>query len=86
MDKFAKLFDTDIYGQILVVIDEGDEGPEVRFSFTPAGLGVCSQAIKYSQESEDGWNNAQNFFDSIDETIAIESIKPTIDLISQSMN
>ena len=84
MEKFAKLFETKEHGQILAVIDEGDEGPEVRFSFSPPNLGVCQQAAKYSQEHEDGWDKAQTFFDSLDEEKAIEFIKPALDLAAQA--
>lgn len=82
MNKFAKLFETEELGQILVVIDEGDEGdegPEVRFSFSPPNLGVCQQALKYDG---DDWDKAEDFFDSVDETVAAGIVKPTFDVIT----
>lgn len=43
---FAKLFESDIHGQILVKLDDNDKGePEVRIYFRPEGFGVCSLAL-----------------------------------------
>ena len=66
--KFAKLFERD-GRQVLVKVDqsEGDLKPEVRFFFKPKGLGVCSAAVEYKDDSEKSWNSADKFFDSIDE-------------------
>jgi len=39
---FAKLYETEDHGQILVKLDAGDVGqPEVRYYFEPKSLGVC---------------------------------------------
>lgn len=48
---FAKIFDTK-YGQVLVKLDVDDENvPEIRFYSKPEGLGVCSVAFSYTNES-----------------------------------
>lgn len=74
MNKYAKLFETETQGQILVKIDEGEGGhPEVRFYFSPENLGVCSIACSYHEE-EGAWDAAQRFFDSIDEQSALAAI------------
>ncbi|HEP9000241.1 TPA: hypothetical protein VDU89_006973, partial [Pseudomonas aeruginosa] len=44
MNYFAKLFEFEDLGQVLVMLDRGDDGPEVRLYFKPDGLGVCSVA------------------------------------------
>ncbi len=44
MKQFAKLFEFEGLGQVLVMLDRGDDGPEVRLYFKPDGLGVCSVA------------------------------------------
>lgn len=44
MNYFAKLFEFEDLGQVLVMLDRGDDGPEVRLYFKPNGLGVCSVA------------------------------------------
>lgn len=47
--QFAKLFETEEYGQILVKLDASpdEHEPEVRFFVNPPGLGVCSFAAGY---------------------------------------
>ena len=81
---FVKLYKTEKYGQILVVIDEGEKGPEVRFSFVPDGLGVCQQAIQFDGKegtSDSAWDSAIEFFDLIDEEKAAEFIRPVAEML-----
>ena len=79
MEQFAKLFETEEYGQILVMLDTGEEAkPEVRFSFMPKNLGVCSVALKF-KDTDEGWDKAEAAFASFDEAKAIEAIRPTIE-------
>jgi len=66
MNKFAKLFETEKYGQILVVLDDVDDCACVTFSFMPEGLGVCSAAPKFG----DNWGRASTFFDNVNEASA----------------
>ena len=80
MKDFAKLYQTKKYGQILVVIDEGESGPEIRFSFTPKGLGLCSIATKFT-DSSDGWDRAESAFNSIGLMEAVQIVTPTILMI-----
>jgi hypothetical protein len=62
MDKFAKLFETDL-GQILVKLDANDEEcPEVRIYFQPPDLGVCSVALSGWGSDEDAWDKADKCF------------------------
>lgn len=68
-NAFAKPFNT-AHGQIVVIRQDGDEGPEVRFYTQPAGLGVCSCAIKF-QDTEAGQDGADAAFAKIDERAAI---------------
>lgn len=65
---FAKLFGSDD-NQVLVMIDSGDDGPEVRFSFKPQEMGVCSFAARYD-DTDEGWDSAEAFFDSVTEEAA----------------
>ena len=66
---FAKLFNTEQHGQILVKIDTDDEyKTEVRFWFEPDNLGVCSMALKYANEDDD---KAQTYFDNLNESEAV---------------
>lgn len=69
---FAKLFDSQ-KGQILVKVDSNpDDGhPEVRFYCEPKGLGVSSIAVGFG-DSDEGWEVADRFFESVDQSIAEE--------------
>ena len=63
---FAKVYETEKYGQILAKIDLADpkdkSGAEVRFYFQPKGLvGVCSVA-RFFPDTDDGWDNSDKFF------------------------
>lgn len=69
MGYFAKLYETE-RGQILVMRDEGEEGPEVRFYCKPAGLGVCSAALGF-KESDEGYDAADRYFDEMDREKAV---------------
>ncbi|KAB0668963.1 hypothetical protein F6V30_14085 [Oryzomonas sagensis] len=63
MQKFAKLFETQEHGQILVKLDSGDDGaPELRYYFAPEGLGVCSMAIN-GKDTDKGWSAMAQVFD-----------------------
>jgi hypothetical protein len=63
---FAKLYESNRFGQILVKIDtDSDEGrPEVRFYFKPKGLGVCSAALIFA-DSDQGWELAEEAFQQL---------------------
>ena len=74
---FAKLYETAGHGQILVKMDSGDEGPEIRFFFQPENLGVCSVAIGYEDDDE-GWDKAEDAFSNIvDETFSVDLVAST---------
>ncbi|WP_445368846.1 hypothetical protein ACH5Y9_05510 [Methylomonas sp. BW4-1] len=71
---FAKLYGPDDH-QVLVKLDEGDEGPEVRFYFKPAGLGICSSALIFKDDADDAWDRAEAAFAGIDEQKAMEVVE-----------
>ena len=83
--KFAKLHETEKYGQILVKLDSGDEGPETQFFFTPSEmLGVCSMAIKF-EDTEEGWDKAEVTFETFsDEAKAIQAVAPTFEKMAEA--
>lgn len=73
MAMFAKLYGSDD-DQILVKLDSGDSGPEVRFYFTPGGcLGVCSLVMHFD-DSDAGYDQADVAFDRIDESFAVDLV------------
>lgn len=76
---FAKLYGDD-NDQVLVMIDSGDEGPEIRFFFQPEQLGVCQTAMTFP-DTEDGWNKTEQLFDQMDEANArkiVDKLKKNI--------
>ncbi len=74
MEKFAKLFEVDGIGQILVIQDSNDEGaPSVKFMFTPKDLGVCSIGPSFP-DSDEGWDDCDKFFGKVDVDFAVEFI------------
>lgn len=76
-DDFAKLFRADDTGQVLVVLDEGDKGPEISISFKPEGLGVCSTKLKF-KDSAEGWQEAEDAFSKIDSDGALGLVRRTL--------
>lgn len=72
-ERFCKLFETDTHGQILVLRDEGEEGPEVRFFFRPPGLGTCSAAVGF-KATERGEDQADQLLEDITEAKAVDAI------------
>ena len=79
MNKFAKLYE-DESGQVLVKLDSDDTGsPEVRFFFQPAKLGVCSFAYTWGGDTDESWDKSEEFFESIDEKKALETVKAITD-------
>jgi len=71
---FAKIFETEKYGQILVKFDESDENtPEIRFYFKPTDMGVCSLAAQYKDTEKDR-ELSRDYFEKVDEFSAIAVI------------
>lgn len=68
--SFAKIFQFDDIGQVLVKRDTDNETqePEVRLYFEPKGFGVCSTAFTFEEdENEDQAVKAERAFDLVDE-------------------
>ncbi len=67
---FAKLFETEDLGQLLVVRQTNDvSDPEMRAYCEPPGLGVCSVAVAW-KDTEEGWNQQEATFAKCDEAMA----------------
>lgn len=71
--SFAKVYRSG-KDQILVKLDGGDEGPEVRWFFRPDGLGVCSIAAQFP-DTDAGWDKAEEVFSKVDEATAISVVE-----------
>tara|TARA_R110001606_G_scaffold272145_2_gene420668 strand:+ start:257 stop:529 length:273 start_codon:yes stop_codon:yes gene_type:complete len=77
MADFAKIFNTEKHGQVLVMFDSGDNGAEVKFFFKPFGFGVCQISNNFI-DTKEGWDSAQRFFESIDEAKAVDQVLPAL--------
>ncbi|QOC57903.1 hypothetical protein phiK7B1_048 [Pseudomonas phage phiK7B1] len=75
---FAKLFTFEDIGQVLAVIDDSDDGPSVKFSFTPhENLGVCSVNSSFP-DNDEGWASAEKLFAVLDADAARRVVTPVI--------
>lgn len=70
---FAKLYGPED-DQVLVLLQSGDEGPEVRVFFEPEGLGVCSAAIGWKDDSDKSWDLAEKTLSEMTEERAREFV------------
>lgn len=76
---FAKLFETEGAGQVLVKLDVDEKGaPEVRWYAQPEGLGVCSFALGF-EDNDTGWAHAKKTFNSADVRQAATLMKGMFD-------
>ncbi len=86
MSAFAKLFEFPDLGQVLVKIDTGEDGVEVRLYFMPKNLGVCSVALsRFPGDEDEQWDHAQARFDGIDQESAHEIVSETLKTIPEGL-
>lgn len=65
MRNFAKLFESEKYGQILVVKSTDDyDKPSIKFSCEPEGFGICSISANYA-DTDEGWDKRDVEFEKI---------------------
>ncbi len=76
-DIFAKLFEFEDIGQVLVTLDSGDEGPEISIRVSVAS----GFQISGYEDNSKGWNTAEDAFQKISK----EDIHPTAAGIIKSM-
>jgi len=82
VSKFAKLFEFDDIGQVLVKRDDGDNGAEVRIYFQPEGLGVCSTAFNFEPSGDETEHDkADKAFAIIDQDKAESIVRNTLKTI-----
>lgn len=81
-NAFAKMFDSEKYGQIVVICQGADDTgePEVRFFFQPPSLSVCSLAMKFS-DTDDGWGAQEKAFTTLEICTAEKIVGQIIDNI-----
>lgn len=67
---FAKIFESEKHGQMLVIKGKDDEGnPAVIVSVMPDSLGLCSASICF-EDNDTGWEQRDTTFDLMDEVAA----------------
>lgn len=76
---FAKIFESEKYGQILVKRDQGEGGNvgyEIRFFFDAEALelGICSYALGYP-DTDAGYETCLRVFDAVTEERAVKVVE-----------
>lgn len=75
MNKFAKLYEYEDIGQVLVMLDTNDDGdPSLNVYFNPEDMGVCCLAASF-EDSEKGWEAAEHRFETYTSDMAHEIAK-----------
>lgn len=84
MSQFAKLFDVDGIGQILVMQDTNDDGnPAVKVFFKPQDFGVCCVALGFTDDDE-GWEKCDRSFEKMDAEMAAGLVRAQLDLLPRA--
>lgn len=82
MREFAKIYEFEDIGQVLVKIDTNEyDAPEVRIFCCPPELGVCNFAFSF-EDSDDGWVRAENLFGKMTEHDAYGLAEDTMELLA----
>ena len=65
--NFAKLFEFDDLGQVLLTLQIGDDGPEITYRI--AGMLGVEPSVTFSgySDNEDGWAKAEKYFEILTE-------------------
>lgn len=86
MKQFAKLFEFEDLGQVLVMLDRGDDGPEVRLYFKPDGLGVCSVACSnFPGDEDEQWDHAEKEFTTVNSQGVHEIVAEAMKVVPASL-
>ncbi|MDO8769558.1 MAG: hypothetical protein Q7K57_12810 [Burkholderiaceae bacterium] len=82
MKQFAKIFESPKYGQILFVIDQGDDlEPVLRCSVQPPDMGICSHVFGFENDS-DGHEKAEKAFENLTLELAETAAKAVFELVT----
>lgn len=79
MKRFAMLVEDAEIGQVCVMQQRGDDGPEIAVYFNPEvdGLGICRTAIGFSDD-EAGEQKAALAFEKFDDEAAVSIARRAI--------
>lgn len=75
---FAKLFEVEGIGQILLVKRRGDDGPELAITFRMPNGSVCDIKLGYP-DNDDGWDQLDAAFDQVEEPTAASLAREQIE-------
>ena len=82
---FAKLYETEKHGQILVMLDSNEDSgrPQIKVYFEPEGAGVCSVGLNFKTDisESDQWVAADKSLANFTEEFAaglVEKAKLTM--------
>lgn len=78
---FAKIFNIDEIGQVVVIFQGADEtgNPELRFFAAPEGLGVCSIAVQSDNDNDETWDSFEELFESRNQENVTKMVQPLLD-------
>ena len=73
---FCKVFNTEDLGQIMVMKDTGDNGPEVTVYFQPENMNVCSMSTYWKNDHADvQWQKCNSTFEMMTKERCIDSVR-----------
>ncbi|CAM0039831.1 hypothetical protein VPHK120G1_0057 [Vibrio phage K120 g1] len=72
--QFAKLFEFDDIGQVLVIQDQTD--PEVSFKFWPEGFGISGPTVELGN-----FEDSDTYFNSLDEKLVYSIALNTLETL-----
>lgn len=82
MDKFAKTFESDEYGQLVAfkgyTVDNDGDLPHIEVYCKPDMMGVCSNKVSY-EDSDKGEQSRNKHWNSLDLDGAEKIVKPVFD-------
>lgn len=86
MSNFAKVYETEQYGQILALMQNNDDGdPEIRFFAKPPGLGVSSIALSFGDSNDDeSWDRQEKAWELVNEEAATGAVKSMFDMLAET--
>jgi hypothetical protein len=80
MSKFAKLYEHEGIGQVLVMKTGNDEGaPSLKFIINLDGEEVAAGPTY--RDDDDGWASLDKAFDKVDEQTAVDYAKALVDMM-----
>ncbi len=74
MQDFVKLFRAEDVGQVLVMKDSDDEGPNVTISFQAKDIGMAALKLGF-KDTDEGWAKRDRAFELFTEDQALDAAR-----------